>query len=128
MKNISLYLICVLILQSFGQDFGGYFDEFNVKGSFVLYDLNNGKYVFYDSARCCERFIPASTFKIPNSIIGLETGVITDENFVIPWDSVIRSVEAWNHDMDLKTAFRVSCVPYYQELARRVGKEKCKII
>jgi len=108
------------------QDFGKYYDEYFVKGSFVIYNLSKNSYVYYDSARCYKQFIPASTFKIPNSIIGLETRVIKDENFVIPWDSIVRPVEAWNHDLDLKTAIKVSCVPYYQELARRVGEEKMK--
>ncbi len=103
---------------------GKYFDEFSVKGSFVMYDLLDDSYYYYDSARCYKQFTPASTFKIPNSIIGLETGVIIDENFIIPWDGVVRKVDAWNYDMDLKTAIKVSCVPYYQELARRVGAEK----
>ncbi len=86
--------------------------------------MNADNYIYYDSARCNTRFTPASTFKIPNSIIGLETGVIADENFVIPWDGVKRSHEEWNKDLDLKTAIQVSAVPYYQELARRVGEEK----
>ncbi len=36
--------------------------------------------------RCAQRFSPCSTFKIPNSLIGLETGVLTDATTVIPWD------------------------------------------
>jgi beta-lactamase class D len=67
---------------------------------------------------------PASTFKIANSIIGLETGVIADAEFVLPWDGVNRSVDAWNHDHTLRTAIRDSAVWYYQELARRVGKPR----
>ncbi len=105
-------------------DFKKYFDQYGVQGSFMLYDAKNNKYTYYDSARCYVRYSPASTFKIPNSLIGLETGVIADENFVIPWDSVKRKNENWNKDMDLKTAVKVSCVPYFQELARRVGAGK----
>jgi beta-lactamase class D len=105
------------------QDFKKYFDEFNLKGSFMLYDLNNNAYLYYDSARCYERFSPASTFKIPNSIIGLETGVIADENYVIPWDSIKRR-EACDKDLTLKEAIKLSCIAYYQELARKVGAEK----
>jgi beta-lactamase class D len=89
-----------------------------------MYDLNNDKYFYYDSARCSEAFSPASTSKIINSIIGLETGIIADENFVIPWDSIKRPVEAWNRDLTLREAVKVSAVPYFQELARRVGEEK----
>ncbi len=124
MKKLILILAIIFLSRSNAQDLKKFFDEYDVKGSFILYDLNKDIYIFYDSARCFKQFIPASTFKIPNSIIGLETGVITDENFVIPWDSVVRHVAAWNHSMDLKTAIKVSCVPYYQELARRVGEEK----
>ncbi len=109
---------------SYKTDLKKFFDEENVTGSFVMYDLNKNEYVYYDSSRCVVRFTPASTFKIPNSIIGLETGVIADENFVIKWDGVKRQREEWNRDMDLKTAIKVSCVPYFQELARRVGTEK----
>jgi beta-lactamase class D len=85
------------------------------------------------AARCSDRdacqkaLTPASTFKIPNSMIGLETGVIPDAEFVLPWDGVKRSVDAWNHDHSLRTALRDSAVWYYQELARRVGQERMQI-
>lgn len=106
------------------RNFKNYFDEYGVGGSFLLYDLKQNRYVAHDSARCREGFLPASTFKIPNSITGLETGVIPDTSFVIKWDGVKRSIDAWNRDHTLASAIRVSCVPYYQELARRVGVER----
>ncbi len=58
------------------QDLSSFFK--NTNGAFVLYDLKNDHYVHYNEARCRERFTPKSTFKIPNSLIGLETGVIRD--------------------------------------------------
>jgi beta-lactamase class D len=125
MYKTALLLLAILSVNSFSQNYGKYFDKYHVKGSFVMYDLNNDRYVYYDSARCSVRFTPASTFKIPNSIIGLETGVIADENFVIPWDSVKRR-DACDKDLNLKEAIKYSCVPYYQELARRVGEVKMK--
>jgi beta-lactamase class D len=69
-------------------------------------------------------FIPASTFKIPNTLVGLETGVIPDRNFALPWDGVERSVAAWNRDQDLASAMAESTVWFYQEIARRVGPER----
>jgi beta-lactamase class D len=99
-----------------------YFQGF--KGAFVLYDLNSNQYSRYNPERCAERFIPASTFKIMNSLIGLETGVIPDENYVIKWDGTQYDIPSWNQDQTLKTAIQNSVVWYYQELARRVGKEK----
>lgn len=99
-----------------------YFEGYNA--AFVLYDLNHDQYVRFNSERCAERFIPASTFKIMNSLIGLETGVIPDENYVIQWDGTQYDIASWNQDHTLKTAIQNSVVWYYQELARRVGVEK----
>jgi len=119
-------LLTVLFLTSFtvhSQDIKKYFDEYDVTGSFMVYDMYADKYNYYDSSRCFTRFTPASTFKIPNSIIGLETGVIADENFIIPWDGT-KSRETCDKDLTLKDAIRFSCVWYYKELARRVGADK----
>ncbi len=103
-------------------ELGNFFQSYS--GAFVLYDLNNNRYVRYNPERGSERFLPASTFKIMNSLIGLETGVIPDENYVIAWDGTPYEIPAWNQDHSLKTAFQNSVVWYFVELARRVGKEK----
>ncbi len=95
-------------------------------GSFLLYDRNEDRYVRYRPERCRQGFLPASTFKIFNSLVGLETGVIADEDFVIPWDGVERRIASWNEDQDLRTAIRRSTVPYFQELARRAGEERMR--
>ncbi|MBS1245374.1 MAG: Beta-lactamase [Chloroflexi bacterium] len=94
------------------------------KGAFVLYDLNRNRYIRYNPERCAERFIPASTFKIMNSLIGLETGAVPDADYVIKWDGTKYDVPAWNQDHTLRTAIQNSAVWYYQELARRVGEKK----
>ncbi len=106
-------------------DFKKYYDQFEVEGSFVLYDQEQDKYIFYNQGQFEQVFSPASTFKICNSLIGLETGVIKDENFVIAWDSITRN-PLWDKDHNLKTAFKNSTVWYYQELARRVGGQQMK--
>ncbi len=106
------------------QDLSSYFHGLN--GAFVLYDQGANSWTRFNPERCRTRYPPASTFKIPNSLIGLETGVIRDQHFVIPWDSVHRSIEAWNRDHDLQTAIANSVVWYYQELARRVGEKRMK--
>jgi beta-lactamase class D len=93
-------------------------------GAFVLYDQYSERYIRYQPERCSEQLLPASTFKIMNSLIGLETGVISDENHVIPWDGTKHDIPAWNQDHTLKTAIQDSVVWYYQELARRVGSER----
>jgi len=124
---IALFSSCNLLNKNeIRDDFKQSYDAYKVQGSFVLYDLKNDKYLFYNRSQFEQVFTPASTFKICNSLIGLETGVIADENFVIQWDSVVRKRPAWNKSQDLKTAFKNSTVWYYQELARRVGGQKMK--
>ncbi len=100
-----------------------YFDEYGVEGTFVLYDLNNGISMRYNPERCAEGFLPASTFKILNAMIALETGVIADENTIIPWDGTVYPIESWNQDQTLTTAMANSVVWAYQEMARRIGAE-----
>jgi beta-lactamase class D len=104
------------------QDLGVFFD--GIHGAFVLYDQNGKSYTRYNAERCAERFLPASTYKIMNSLIGLETGVIPDENYVIRWNGTKYDIPSWNQDHSMKTAIQNSVVWYYQELARRVGKQK----
>ena len=103
-----------------------YFDENKVEGCFTLLNNATGEITVYNMALNTQRFSPASTFKIVNSLIGLETGRILDDSMVIKWDGVKRPVDSWNKDMDMATAFKVSCVPYYQEVARRIGKDTMK--
>ena len=83
----------------------------------------NGEIAVYNMAMDTSRFTPASTFKIVNSLIGLQSGIITGEDMVIKWDGVNRPNADWNKDMNMKEAFKVSAVPYYQEVARRIGKD-----
>lgn len=106
------------------EDLKKYFDEYDVTGCFELYDLKNSGFTDYDPDRCSQRFIPASTFKIFNSLVGLQTGAVKDEHEVIKWDSVSRTIILWNHDQDMSEAIRNSTVWYYQEIARRVGASK----
>jgi beta-lactamase class D len=104
------------------RDLGALFPGF--RAAFVLRDGAAGRTVRHDPALDRERTSPCSTFKIPNSIIGLETGVIPDASFTLPWDGVERPIPEWNRDHDLRSAIKYSVVWYYQELARRVGPER----
>ncbi|MCH5716867.1 hypothetical protein MKP07_11955 [Niabella hibiscisoli] len=55
--------------------------------------------------------------------MGLQTGKISSDSMVIPWDGVTRNIPDWNKDLNMYEAFRVSSVPYYQEVARRIGRD-----
>jgi beta-lactamase class D len=103
-------------------------------GAIVLYDLKRDRYLRYNEARCREQFSPFSTFKIPNSLIGLDTGVIADAEFAMKWDEKkypafnrdTLPFSAWWQEHTLRTAFQRSVVWYYRELALKVGEKRMK--
>src|ERR1700752_2839304 len=71
-----------------------YFTENKVIGCFGLLDNATNEFTLYNKKRFADSsFLPASTFKIINSLIGLQTGEITNDSMIIKWDSVKRKVE-----------------------------------
>ena len=110
-----------------------HFTDFD--GTFVMYEPGAG-YTRYNEARAAERFSPCSTFKIPNTLIALDTGVADGPDFEIPWDEKAYPKEPWwdaklakmgihwdkNHT--LKNAFAQSVVWYYKEIAKKIGEER----
>lgn len=96
------------------------FAEKKVDGTIVIADLTGAKTYVHNERRAREPFVPASTFKILNTLIALDEGVVSEKE-VMRWDGKDRGVAAWNRDQTLETAFRSSCVWFYQELARRIG-------
>jgi beta-lactamase class D len=104
-----------------------YFDKYQVDGCFALMDNGTGKFTVYNLGRYRDsNYLPASTFKIVNSLIGLQTGKITNDSMVIKWDGVKRRPD-WDQDLNMYRAFRVSAVPYYQEVARRIGRDTMQL-
>jgi beta-lactamase class D len=128
--KFTFLILLTLAINSFSQtekeinSWKSFYGKYQVSGCILIYDLNNNEYLSYNTERCRESFSPASTFKILNSLIALETGVIMDENEVIPWDSVKRSYDKWNMDQTLRSAIKYSAVWAYQELARRIGEKR----
>jgi len=94
-------------------------------GGFVLMDAESDKVLRVDEALCAERLPPCSTFKIWNTLIALELGLIQspDEPFYT-WDGQKRFLDDWNQDLTVRQAFAVSCVPAFQSLAGRIGSER----
>lgn len=119
----TLFHSCSINNLTIDDDLKSYFDKYKATGTFALFDNAQGHFTIYDSANYRKRFTPASTFKIVNSLIGLETGKIFDEKMIIKWDGVERSMPEWNKDLSMEEAFKVSAVPYYQEVARSIGKD-----
>ena len=76
---------------------GKYFRENNADGCFAILNNSTGKFTIYNLERYRDSaFLPASTFKIVNSLIGLQSGVITNDSMVIKWDGTVRSFPVWN--------------------------------
>ena len=101
------------------------FKKYKVEGTIVIESLNKKKIHIYNDKRASELFSPASTFKIPHSLIALNEGIVKKDS-VIVWDKKIREYESWNKDQILLTAFKSSCVWCYQEFASKIGVEKYK--
>lgn len=101
--------------------------------TFVLLDPRKEETLRHDPERAATRFAPMSTFKVPNMLIGLETGVLSGPDQVIAWDPARAPgwerwdegrKQRWAHDQTLRSAFRESVVWYFQEVARRIGPER----
>ncbi|WKJ90600.1 class D beta-lactamase [Methylomonas montana] len=100
---------------------GKLFSEAGVQGTFVFYDVDAQRLIGHDRGRAEMRFIPASTFKIANSLIGLSVGAVDSVDDILPYGGQPQFLKTWERDMGLREAIKISNVPIYQELARRIG-------
>lgn len=97
-----------------------------VRGTFIVHDVAADSYTVHDRRRAETRYVPASTYKIANSLIGLASGVVADVDQVLPYGGGPTRRPEWAQDMSLREAIRVSNVPVYQGLARRIGLERMR--
>jgi beta-lactamase class D len=102
------------------------FKREGVNATFIVHDLAADSYTVHDRQRAQTRYVPASTFKIANSLIGLATGVVDNVDQVLPYGGGPTRRPEWAQDMSLRDAIRVSNVPVYQGLARRIGIERMR--
>lgn len=103
-----------------------YFDGQGVQGTFVLLQPAEDRYLVYEEPRSKRGYLPASTFKIANALIGLEVGAIADENEVFRWDGKPKTVPAWERDHTLESGLRENVAWMSQEIARRTGKARMR--
>jgi beta-lactamase class D len=104
--------------------FRKHFQQLGIEGSIMIYDLNNDLTYQHNPQRNQTAFLPASTFKILNSLISLETQVIPNELAILTWDGIERKLPEWNRDLNMKEAIKIPAVWFYQVLARRIGHEQ----
>jgi len=105
---------------------GALFAKAGLQGAFVVHDVAADSYTVHDRRRAQQRYIPASTFKIPNSLIALSNGAVASVDEVVPYDGKPVYRPEWARDMALREAIRLSNVPVYQEMARRVGLDRMR--
>lgn len=125
-KLLAIGLLLIIPVFATGDDIGIFelYKKHGIKGTLVIAALDGSVEYTHNTARAERQYIPASTFKIPNTLIALEEGIIHDEKALIKWDGRDRALSSWNKDQTLKTAFSVSCVWCYQEFAKRIGDER----
>lgn len=128
-KKIKLIFILILCLNNFlfanDVELENLFKKYQVEGTLVLESLNTKKVDIYNKKRANIAFSPASTFKIPNTLIALNEGVVNKDSIIV-WDKKVREFDAWNKDQTLQSAFKSSCVWCYKEFASKIGVEKYK--
>ncbi|RNI26010.1 class D beta-lactamase [Rufibacter latericius] len=121
---VPLLILVLFPMLLLGQSLQKPFEECGLEGSITVYDLRKNQWTYSDPADARRASLPASTFKILNSLILLEEKTVKDEYEVLKWDGQQRSVAAWNADTDMKSAFANSTVWFYVWLAERLGKDK----
>lgn len=97
-----------------------------LEAALVIEDIGTGARLVFHPEDCRTRYSPCSTFKIFNSMVGLETGVLKSENTTLDWDGTRYSIESWNRDQTLQSAVTNSCVWYFQRVATRVGRKRMR--
>lgn len=112
------------LLSANENDLKNIFDKTNLNGTIVISSLNSNEKYIYNNPRAIKRYIPASTFKIPNTLIALEENVIKNEYEIIKWDGKVRLYDSWNKDQNLQSAISVSCIWCYQKFAKEIGNDK----
>lgn len=92
-----------------------YFDAAGVDGSFGMFDNGQGHFTIYNLRRYRDSsYLPAETFDIMQSLIGVQTGVVKDDSAVI------------SGTVTLGEAFRNNDIAAFKDLSRRIGKDTLK--
>lgn len=135
MKKLFLFLFIIVIISCNKKEntlekekiIENIFNTNNINGTFVFYDLNKNKYTIYNKERAEKRYYPASTFKIFNSLIALDSKVVNDvDEIFYTYNGEKVFLESWATNSNLRYAIKVSQVPAYKYIAKKVGLENMK--
>lgn len=117
---ILLFSSCTVNNAKINNDLKKYFDSAHVDGSFSFLNNQVGDITVYNMDLDTQRLSPGTSFKILNTLIGVQTGKITNENSIIHTDSSV------DKNTTLKQAFNHSDGAFFQSLARKIGADTMK--
>lgn len=124
MRITSLFLAFLLVSCSQGETKKSFAFPDNVKGCFLLYDLQSKKFVQEKGDGCQERLPACSTFKVPLALMAFDSNILKDENEVYKWDKIKKMIPAWNKDHNAQSWMKESVVWFSQKLTPKLGKNK----
>jgi len=129
MNRIILFSLILFFLHPISSiasdsDIATLYKKYAIEGAIIIASLDGQIEYIHNIKRAQQRFLPASTFKILNTLITLEEEIIKDEKEVIKWDGIDKGWVEWNKDHNLSSAFSVSCVWCYQKFAKQIGLKK----
>ena len=113
-----IFSSCTLNHAKINNDLKKYFDSSKVEGCFALLNNQMGDITLYNMELDTQRLPTGTSFKIPETLIGIQTGKIINENSSFQTDTSSGS------NLTLKQAFEKTSIPYFQEMARRIGKDR----
>ncbi|WP_428243514.1 class D beta-lactamase [Gynuella sp.] len=102
------------------------FSNSPVEGTIVIENMDGSTSYVYNKTRASTKLAVASTFKIPNTLIAVDENLVSGKSSIFEWDGTEHDTKEWNQDLTLASAFQLSCVWCYQEIAQNVGITKYK--
>lgn len=120
-RHLGLLAAMLLLAPAQAQELDYLLDEAGVTGAILIQRVSDGAEWSGGSERLDERFIPASTFKIPNSLILLQSGTVSGPDDALVWDGTQHAFAVWNQDQTFAEAFQRSTVWAYQHWTRQLG-------
>jgi len=93
------------------------------RSALIIRRLGDGTEWTAGNLRLDDRFPPASSSKIPHTLIALETGIADGSDAPFVWDGIERHFASWNQDQTLASAFSRSAVWVYQQITTELGRQ-----
>lgn len=124
---LKIFIIITLCFTNYlfanDKDFEKIFNEKKIDGTIVLESLKTKEKFIFNEKRASLLLSPASTFKIPHTLIALNENIVTVDSIII-WDKTDKGMENWNKNQTLSSAFKFSCVWCYKEFTKKIKKQK----